>query len=438
MRLETVGIVGYGAFGALLHALLGRFAPDVAVRVHTHGKKPDRKTFFSLAETAKSDVVILAVPIAEFEEVLKRVVPLTRKGTIIVDVATVKVHTVRLLKKLAKGRRYIATHPVWGPESYEKRGRNIEGFRIIVSEHTLPSSDYKKLCATLRSFGFDIVEVSSREHDKHIAETLFLTHFLGQVISRGGFERTGVDTVSFGFLMDAVESVRKDGKLFTDVFRFNPYCREVLDRFKKAELYVRTLLESSGAHSMRKVLRIGISGAKGSFSEEAARAYAKKTKIRKFSLDYLISVENVLSALEKGAIELGIFPIENSTGGVVTEAIEGMSRHNFRIKKTFDIDIRQNLLVRRGVARKNVKTITSHEQALRQCKAYLKKHWRGIKLKEYEDTAKAAEDLARSKLPASTAVIASKAAADIYKLKILEAGIQDLKTNFTTFIAATR
>src|SRR3989344_4618776 len=149
MRLETVGIVGYGAFGALLHALLGRFAPDVAVRVHTHGKKPDRKTFFSLAETAKSDVVILAVP----------------------------------------------------------------------------SSDYKKLCATLRSFGFDIVEVSSREHDKHIAETLFLTHFLGQVISRGGFERTGVDTVSFGFLMDAVESVRKDGKLFTDVFRFNPYCR---------------------------------------------------------------------------------------------------------------------------------------------------------------------------------------------------------------------
>ena len=104
----------------------------------------------------------------------------------------------------------------------------------------------------------------------------------------------------------------------------------------------------------------------------------------------------------------------------------------------FDIDIRQNLLVRRGVVRKQIKTITSHEQALRQCKGYLKKNWRGVKLKEYEDTAKAAEDLARGKLSASTAVIASKAAADIYKLKVLEAGIQDLKTNFTTFIAAVR
>jgi len=187
---------------------------------------------------------------------------------------------------------------------------------------------------------------------------------------------------------------------------------------------------------MKKPTRIGISGVKGSFSEEAARAYAKKANIRKFDIEYLISVENVLSALEQGTIDLGIFPIENSTGGVVTEAIEGMAKHNFKLKKMFDIDIRQNLLVRKRVTRKNIRTITSHEQALRQCKGYLKKHWRGTKLKEYEDTAKAAEDLAKGKLPKSTAVIASKAAADIYKLKILEAGIQDLKTNFTTFIAA--
>src|SRR3989344_2161517 len=116
---------------------------------------------------------------------------------------------------------------------------------------------------------------------------------------------------------------------------------------------------------MKKPTRIGISGAKGSFSEEAARAYAKKNNIRKFSLDYLISVENVLSALERGNINLGIFPIENSTGGIVTEAVEGMAKHNFRIKKMFDIDIRQNLLVRKGTGRDQVKTITSHEQALR-------------------------------------------------------------------------
>jgi len=435
MRLRTVGIVGYGAFGALLHTLIGRFASDIAVRIHSRDRKPDGKTFFSLAETAKSDMLILAVPISAFGEVLKKVLPLMRKDTVLVDVATVKVHTVNLLKKLAKGRRYIATHPVWGPESYEKRGGDVRGFRIVITAHTLPKNEYELLRGTLKMCGFDVVEVDAPAHDQHLAETLFLTHFIAQLITRAGFERTAVDTISFGFLMNAVESVRNDVALFRDVFRFNPYCRKVLERIEKAEVGVHSLLEAS-ATEKTTAMRIGISGAKGSFSEEAARAYAKKNKLKRFSLDYLISVENVLSALEQRAIGLGIFPIENSTGGVVTETVEGMAKHNFKLKKMFDIDIRQNLLVRKGVSRRSVKTITSHEQALRQCKGYLKKNWRGVKLKEYEDTAKAAEDLARGELPASTAVIASKAAADIYKLKILEAGIQDLKTNFTTFIAA--
>lgn len=183
---------------------------------------------------------------------------------------------------------------------------------------------------------------------------------------------------------------------------------------------------------------IGISGARGSFSEEAARMYARKNRIQKFSLDYLISVENVLSALEKGKIDLGIFPIENSTGGVVIEAIEAMAAHRFSIQKMFDVDIKQNLLVKRGVGKKDIRLITSHDQALKQCRAYFKKNWKGVRIREYEDTAKAAEDLASGKLPTSTAVIASAVAANIYGLKILGRAVQDEKKNRTSFIAATK
>ena len=184
--------------------------------------------------------------------------------------------------------------------------------------------------------------------------------------------------------------------------------------------------------------RIGISGAMGSFSEEAARVYAKKNKVKKFTHDYHISVENVLSALENREIDIGIFPIQNSIGGIVTEAVRPMSKYNFKIQKVFDIDIKQNILVKKGTQREEVRTIVSHEQALRQCKGYLKREWPKIKLKTYEDTAKAAEDLANGTLSKSTAVIASRTAAEIYKLKIFDSSIQDLKTNFTTFIAAIR
>ena len=436
MELKTVGIVGYGAFGALVAGLLERFAPELEVKVYAPEKKADGETFFTLAEVAKCDAVILAVPIHAFEEVLAKILPLARKDTIIVDVATVKVHTAVLLRKLAKGRPYISTHPVWGPESYEKRAGDISGFRIVIADHTLPMDVYAMLVKKLEKCGFDIVEMSAEAHDKHLAETLFLTHLVGQTVLHGGFERTQVDTVSFGFLMDAVESVQHDEKLFQDVFRFNPYCKEILSRFEKAESNVRDLLEKGMIRETKDDVRIGISGAKGSFSEEAARAYAKKVKLQKFSLDYLISVENVLAALESGSVDVGIFPIENSTGGVVTEAVQAMAKHNFEIKSMFDIDIKQNLLVRGDVTRDAIKTITSHEQALKQCKDYLKRTWKKARIQEYEDTAKAAEDLASGKLPATTAVIASKAAADIYKLKVLEAGVQDLKENSTTFIAA--
>src|SRR3989344_3491536 len=138
MTIKSVGIIGYGAFGALVDTLLGRFAPHIVVKVYAREKKLDNERFFTLAETAKCDALVLSVPIHAFEEVLKKVLRILRKDTLIVDVATVKVHTAALLKRLANGRRYIATHPMWGPESYEKRKGDISGFRTVICDHTLP------------------------------------------------------------------------------------------------------------------------------------------------------------------------------------------------------------------------------------------------------------------------------------------------------------
>lgn len=188
-----------------------------------------------------------------------------------------------------------------------------------------------------------------------------------------------------------------------------------------------------------KVVKIGVMGAKGSFSEEAGRTYAKKhAKLRKFEILYLITAENVLSELGKGAINIGIFPIENSNGGIVLEAVHAMAKHNFHIKKMFEIDVHHNLLVKNGATADSIKQIVSHDQAIKQCRMYLKRIWPKVKLGEYADTAKAAEDLASGKLPKTTAVIASRNAAQMYKLKILDESIQDLKFNYTVFIAASR
>ena len=183
---------------------------------------------------------------------------------------------------------------------------------------------------------------------------------------------------------------------------------------------------------------IGIMGARGSFSEEAAETYIQKTGIKNYEIKYLINAEPVLAALEAGEITFAIFPIENSNGGIVLEAVHAMSRHNFDIKKIFEIDIHHNLLVTKGTKAGDIKLITSHDQAIKQCRMYLKRAWPKAKIEVYEDTAKAAADLANGTLPKGTAVIASRAAAKLYKLDILEESIQDLKWNYTSFIAATK
>lgn len=184
--------------------------------------------------------------------------------------------------------------------------------------------------------------------------------------------------------------------------------------------------------------KIGISGAQGSFSEEAANCYCQKSNIAEYKLAYLVSVENVLSALNKKEINLGIFPIENSNGGIVVESVYAMSRHIFEIKELFEIPVIHCLLVKPGVKKEEIKNIASHDQALKQCKMYLRRTWAEMHLQETEDTAKAAKDLSKGELSQNTAVLAPESCAKLYGLEILEKSVQDLKFNFTSFLAVKK
>lgn len=239
---RTLGIIGHGAFGAFLESLARRFALGLEVRVFARKATPDGARFFTLEETCACDVVIITVSIRAFEEMLGRVLPLLKPGAILVDVNTVKVHPAALLAK-AKGVSWIATHPMFGPFSFEKQGGTLKGLRLVIAENNLPPETLAAAIAWLRGQGLDVITMTAEAHDRMLAETLFLTHYVAQMVAAGGFVRTDIDTLSFGFLMDAVESVRSDTELFRDVFAFNPYCRETIARLEKAESEVHALLE---------------------------------------------------------------------------------------------------------------------------------------------------------------------------------------------------
>ncbi len=233
--INTVGIIGYGNFGKFLHELGQRFFPQIEFRVHSRRSEPDGETFFDLKTAAQSDIVIISAGIAEYEERMVAVLEHAFAETILIDVATVKKHTSELCHKHCGGKKFISIHPMFGPESYKKYRGDVSGFRIVVTDYALKNDTYQMLKAQFAAFGFNIIEMSADEHDKRLAETLFLTHYIGRSIIEAGFSRTDIDTLSFQFLMDAVESVKDDEDLFADVYHFNPYCKAVAERFHSAQ-----------------------------------------------------------------------------------------------------------------------------------------------------------------------------------------------------------
>jgi prephenate dehydratase len=188
---------------------------------------------------------------------------------------------------------------------------------------------------------------------------------------------------------------------------------------------------------MNTLLKLGISGDAGSFSEEAALLYAKNLSIQ-VSLDYLIDMEGVLAAVETGTVDRGIFPVVNLRGGLVRMAYDAMGKYQFQMLDELWLEVHQCLLVHPGVTRKQIKHIVSHSQAIAQCRNYLEKHFNDLSLIEWQDTATAAKELSQGQLGPTTAVIAPERAAILYGLEIIAKNIQDDNPNLTAFIIVNK
>lgn len=184
---------------------------------------------------------------------------------------------------------------------------------------------------------------------------------------------------------------------------------------------------------MNMPIKIAVSGAIGSFSEEAGRLYAEREGIEA-EMIYAIDMDGVLNCLDKREADLGIFPVVNSSGGLVQMAFEAMGRHLFTLVGELWMEVHQCLLALPGVAESEIKKIVSHPQAITQCERFLRQEFSRAELVKWIDTAQAARDLAEGRLNREAAVIAPARAAQVYGLAILRKGIQDNHPNLTTFI----
>jgi prephenate dehydratase len=145
--------------------------------------------------------------------------------------------------------------------------------------------------------------------------------------------------------------------------------------------------------------------------------------------------EDAFAAIQSGEADLGMIPIENSVAGRVADIHHLMPGSGLNIIGEWFQPIRHQLMAPKGAKLADIKTVESHVQALGQCRNMIRKL--GIKAIVAADTAGSAREIAE-RGDKSAAAIASRLAAEIYKLDILAEDVEDEAHNTTRFIVLSK
>jgi prephenate dehydratase len=178
-------------------------------------------------------------------------------------------------------------------------------------------------------------------------------------------------------------------------------------------------------------MKIAIQGELGSFSHQAAEAMVPAAKI----IPCARSLE-VFDRVRRGSAGGAVIPIENSLAGSVAEHFDLLLSREVHIVREFRLRIVHNLIAPPGTKFRDLRRVFSHPVALAQCRDLFAKNPK-LEAVPFYDTAGSIKHVVEHHLR-DTAGIASRRAAEVYGGKILKAGIEDDKKNFTRFFLIHR
>ncbi len=173
-------------------------------------------------------------------------------------------------------------------------------------------------------------------------------------------------------------------------------------------------------------MKVAIQGELGSFSHEAAERMLSPCTV----VPCARSAE-VFDRVERGSVEGAVIPIENTLAGTVAEHADLLVSRSVFIQAEYLLRIVHNVIAPPGVQMRSLRRVLSHPVALDQCRDFFHQHPH-IEPVPFYDTAGSVKHVIANQLK-DAAGIAGRQAAREYSGKILKAGIEDEKSNFTRF-----
>jgi prephenate dehydrogenase len=236
--MNKVSIIGYGRFGAMLHALLSKgFEVDVYDKKRVNNSDVNE---VSLAKALQNETIFIAVPIRDFESLIHEIKNDIQGKKTVIDVCSVKVFPKNvMIENLSSEIDIIATHPLFGPDSLKDSGSvmTMESVRDLHGRFEFWKNYFN-------SQNITIEEISAEEHDMMAARSQGLTHFIGRVIDDFGTNQTRIDTEGYKALHKLVNQTCNDSwELFEDIQSYNPYTQKMVSELSESFKKINEILK---------------------------------------------------------------------------------------------------------------------------------------------------------------------------------------------------
>lgn len=184
---------------------------------------------------------------------------------------------------------------------------------------------------------------------------------------------------------------------------------------------------------MAQNLKIAIQGGPASFHDIAARQYFADAAVETLPCT---SFRQLCDTLQQGHADYAVMAIENALAGSILTNYNLLEQFDLHVTGEMWLAIDQNLMALPGQKIQDLKDVLSHPVALVQCNQFFKQHPH-LQPQTSHDTADSAREIKEQNLK-GVGAIASRQAAQLYGLELLEENIADRKDNFTRFLILSR
>jgi len=194
------------------------------------------------------ELMINAVTLSHIREAFSEVLPFLREDCMLADIASVKTGVHELYQKM--GRRFVSTHPMFGP-AFADIGDLCNKNAIIIEESDEGGKEFFR--DFYRSFDVTSYEYTFEEHDKSMAYSLSIP-FASSLLFAACMKKQDAPGTTFRKHLDiASRLLSQDDHLLAEVL-FNPHTINQMEKISSRLAYLTHIIKARDFEEMKSFL----------------------------------------------------------------------------------------------------------------------------------------------------------------------------------------